>query len=362
MKPITRASRRCAWFAFALCLSAPAVQAAPPGTFYHPRNLVSDGAIPADHFDPNLVNAWGIAFNPFGPVWVADNGTGVSTLYDGTGNRIPLVVQIPSPTSSSGGAVTGIVYNGSSGFVVTENAVSGASRFLFDTEDGLIAGWAPNVDSTHAVKVIDESGSGAVYKGIAITATGRGANLYATDFHNARIDVFDASFHPVAMPGSAFQDSHIPHGFAPFGIAAIGGDLYVTYAKQDAARHDDVKGAGLGYVDIYDPSGKLLRRFAARGVLNAPWGIALAPAGFGASSNLLLIGNFGDGRINAFDAASGASMGSLHSSSSQAIQIDGLWGLAFGNGYDNQPVNTLFFTAGPQAESHGLYGRITPIH
>lgn len=360
MKPNFRASRGL-WFALALALSAPAVQAAPPGAFYHQHNLVSDGAVPADHFDANLVNAWGIAFNPFGPAWVADNGTGVATVYEDGGNRVPLVVEIPSPTSSSGGAVTGIVYNGSSGFMVTKNAVSGASRFLFDTEDGVIAGWAPNVDLTHAIKVIDKSASGAVFKGIAITAAGNGANLYATDFHNARIDVFDASFHPVMLPGSAFQDSHIPHGFAPFGIAAIGGDLYVSYAKQDAARHDDVKGPGLGYVDIYDPSGKLLRRFAARGALNAPWGMALAPAGFGVSGNLLLIGNFGDGHINAFNTFSGASMGSLHSSSSHAIQIDGLWGLAFGNGYDGQPVNTLYFTAGPQDESHGLYGRITPI-
>lgn len=362
MKPISRASRRCAWFALALILSAPAVQAAPPGAFFTQHNLVSDGAVPADHFDPNLVNAWGIAFNPFGPVWVADNGTGVSTLYDGSGNPMSLVVEIPSPTSDSGGAVTGTVYNGSSGFVVTESAVSGASRFLFDTEDGVIAGWAPNVDSTHAIKVIDRSAGGAVYKGIAITAAGDGAHLYATDFHNGRIDVFDASFHPVVLPGSAFQDSHVPHGFAPFGIAAIGGDLYVTYAKQDAQRHDDVKGPGLGYVDIYDPSGKLLRRFASRGVLNAPWGIGVAPAGFGNASNLLLVGNFGNGRINMFDLLSGMSLGSLRRANGNPIQIDGLWGLAFGNGYDNQPVNTLYFTAGPQDESHGLYGRIMPIH
>jgi len=361
MKPLTRALPLYAGFALALFLSVPTVQAQQPGVFYQQHNLVSDGALSADHFDPNLVNAWGLAFNPFGPAWVADNGTGVATVYDGSGNALPLVVQIPTPSSSSGGAVTGAVYNGSPSFVVTENAVSAPSRFLFDTEDGVIAGWAPNVDGTHAIKVIDNSGSGAIYKGIAISAGGTGARLYATDFHNAKVDVFDGSFHPVALAGSAFQDSHIPAGFAPFGIAAIGGDLYVTYAKQDAAREDDVKGPGLGYVDVYDPSGKLLRRFAARGPLNAPWGIAPAPAGFGRSSNLLLIGNFGDGRINAYDAVSGTSRGKLRSSNGQPIQIDGLWGLAFGNGYDNQPVNTLFFTAGPQDESHGLYGRITPI-
>lgn len=361
MKPLTRVLRPCSGFALAVLLSAPAVQAQQPGVFYHQHNLVSDGALPADHFDANLVNAWGLAFNPFGPAWVADNGTGVATVYDGNGNPVSLVVQIPTPSSSSGGAVTGAVFNGSPGFVVTKNAVSGPSRFLFDTEDGVIAGWAPDVDATHAIKVIDNSGSGAVYKGIAISAGGTGARLYATDFHNAKVDVFDGSFHPVMLPGSAFQDSHIPHGFAPFGIAAIGGDLYVTYAKQDAARHDDVKGPGLGYVDVYDPSGKLLHRFASRGPLNAPWGITLAPAGFGRDSNLLLIGNFGDGHINAYDTVSETPRGSLRSPDGRPIRIDGLWGLSFGNGYDHQPVNTLFFSAGPQDESHGLYGRITPI-
>jgi uncharacterized protein (TIGR03118 family) len=360
MKPISRAWSRCACFALVLFLSVPAVQAA-PAAFFTQHNLVSDGAIPADHFDPNLVNAWGIAFNPTGPVWVADNGTGVSTLYDGSGNPLPLVVDIPSPISNSGGAVTGTVYNGSSGFMVTENAVSGASVFLFDTEDGVIAGWAPNVDSTHAIKVIDSSGSGAVYKGIAIAAAGQALNLYATDFHNSRIDVFDSSFNPVVLSGGAFRDSHIPRGFGPFGITAIGGNLYVTYAKQDAQRHDDVAGPGLGYVDIYDPSGNLLRRFASRGVLNAPWAVAKAPAGFGTASNLLLVGNFGDGRINKFGAMSGMPQGSLRKANGQPMQIDGLWGLAFGNGYDSQPVNTLYFTAGPQDESHGLYGRIAPI-
>ena len=349
----------------ALILSTPAFAATPaislPVFTYQQHNLVSDGAVAADHVDPNLVNAWGIAFNPTGPVWIADNGTGLSTLYDGAGDIVPLVVQIPSPASSSGGTPTGIVYNGSSGFAVSEGSLSGPARFLFDTEDGVIAGWAPNVDSTHAIKVVDNSSNGTVYKGIAISANGNGALLYATDFHNNKIDVFDANFHPVSLGGGAFSDSRIPPGYAPFGIAAINGDLYVTYAKQDAARHDDVKGPGFGFVDIYDPSGVLLRRFAARGALNAPWGIAQAPAGFGHASNLLLIGNFGDGRINVYDTVFGLPLGSLDDTHGHPIRIDGLWGLSFGNGYSGQSVNSLYFTAGPNGESDGLYGRIDPV-
>ncbi|MEO6968328.1 MAG: TIGR03118 family protein [Rhodanobacteraceae bacterium] len=366
MKPLSTLARRLgAPLALALAISAASAAPAPkvslPGFLYQQHNLVSDGALPADHVDPNLVNAWGIVFNPFGAVWVADNGTGVSTLYDGAGNIVPLVVQIPSPDSDSGGTPTGIVNNGSSSFVVSEGAQSGPSRFIFDTEDGVIAGWAPNVDLNHAIKVIDNSGNGAVYKGLALSAGGNGALLYATDFHNNKVDVFDGNFQPVALQGGAFRDSHIPAGFVPFGIQAIGGDLYVTYAMQDADKHDDVHGPGLGYVDVYDPNGNLLRRLASRGPLNAPWAVALAPAGFGRFSNLLLIGNFGDGHINAYDTVFGIPLGNLRGADRKPIQIDGLWGLAFGNGYLNQPVNTLYFTAGPQDESHGLYGSISAI-
>ena len=356
------AHRVCTPVMVALALvTAPALHA--EGHFYQQHNLVSDGFIPADHTDPNLVNGWGVAFNPFGPVWVADNGTGVSTLYDGTGNIVPLVVQIPSPNNPLGGGnPTGIVFNGSSGFVVSKGTVSGPSRFIFATEDGVIAGWAPNLDvpiSTYAVRVIDNSAStGAVYKGLALSAGGSGSLLYAADFHNNRIDVFDSSFKPVALPLSAFTDPTIPMGFAPFGVQAINGDIYVAYAKQDAARHDDVKGKGLGFINVFDPNGHLIRRVASRGRLNAPWGMTLAPAGFGRFSGRLLIGNFGDGRINAYDLATGEFVGRLKTADRRPIQIDGLWGLAFGNGFVNQPVNTLFFAAGPGDEQHGLYGRI----
>jgi uncharacterized protein (TIGR03118 family) len=340
------------------------------GNFYQ-LNYISDGFTPSGfpppiHTDPNLVNSWGLAFNPFGPAWVANNGTGVSTLYDGVGNARPLVVQIPSPGNDAGGGnPTGIVYSGSpSDFVVSKGAASGPSRFIFATEDGVIAGWAPNVDQTHAIRVIDNStSSGAIYKGLAISAGGRGGLLYATDFRNRKIDVFDSSFKPVALPEGAFADPAVPSIGAPFGIQAINGNIYVTYAKQDPSLRDDEKGEGLGLINVFDPNGVLLKRFvsvdsASRQNLNAPWGMALAPSGFGKFSNHLLVGNFGDGRINAFDLATGEFVGRLESASGTPIQIDGLWGLAFGNGFENQPVNTLFFTAGPGDEQHGVYGRL----
>jgi len=268
---------------------------------------------------------------------------------------------IPSPTDVSGGNPTGIVFNASSGFTVSNGTTTGPSRFLFATEDGLIAGWAPNVDVTHALRAVDNSASGAAYKGLALSAGGSGQLLYATDFHNAKIDVFDSKFAPVSMPAGAFVDPHVPSGFAPFGIQAINGDVYVTYAKQDAEMHDDVHGPGLGYVDVYDPNGKLLHRIATRGLLNAPWGLAVAPAGFGRVGGKLLVGNFGDGRINAYDIASGQPLGTLRDIQNRPIEIDGLWGIAFGSGSASQPVDTLFFAAGPGDEAHGAYGRIDAV-
>ena len=347
---------RCAPLALALLLAAAPAAAT---SLFQRHNLVSDGGVPAAHIDHNLVNAWGVAFNPYGYVWVANNGTGTSTLYDGYGNRQSLVVQIPSPTMGVGGTPTGIVFNGSGNFIASRSGVSGPARFIFATEDGVIAAWAPNVDATHAVRMVNRASIGTVYKGVTISANGHAALLYATDFHHGRVDVFDAAFHAVAMPTGAFTDASLPAGFAPLGIQAIGGDVYVTYAMQDDAKHDDVKGPGLGYVDVYTPNGRLIRRVASRGVLDAPWGVALAPAGFGGYGNTLLVGNFGDGRINA--VSSTASLGPLRDASGMPVHIDGLWGIAFGNGYEDQPVDTLFFAAGPAGESHGLYGRLDAI-
>ena len=330
------------------------------GDFYQQHNLVSDGSLPAAHTDHNLVNAWGVAFNPFGFVWVADNGAGVSTLYDGAGVPQSLVVQIPPPAnSSSKGNPTGIVFNASGGFAVAKNGTSGPSRFIFATEDGVIAGWAPNVDMTHAIRVVDNSAAtGAVYKGLALSAGGSGSLLYAADFHNNRIDVFDSEFKPVALAAGAFSDPALPAGFAPFGLQAINGNIYVAYAKQDADKHDDVAGKRLGFINVFGPNGHLIRRVVSGGALNSPWGMTVAPAGFGKFSNRLLVGNFGDGRINAYDLATGRFVGKLRAANRRPIRIQGLWGLAFGNGFEGQPVNTLFFAAGPGDEKHGLYGRV----
>ena len=366
MKPLaSHRLRLCALLAFAVVLiAAPMVHSALPGgaVRYAQRNLVSDGFIPAEHTDPNLVNSWGIAFNPFGFVWVADADAGVSTLYDGDGNVQSLVVQIPGPAGEDEpGEPTGIVFNASSGFVVSNGTTSGASRFIFATENGVIAGWAPNVDVTHAIRAVDNSASGANYKGLALSAGGNGQLLYAADFFHARVDVFSSAFQLVVLPAGAFTDPKIPAGFAPFGIQALNGNIYVTYAKQDASMTDEVIGPGLGYVDVYTPTGQLIRRVASRGTLNAPWGVAQAPAGFGLFSNALLIGNFGDGRINAYEPVFNIPMGPLRDRHFRPIQIDGLWGIAFGNGFQNQPVNTLFFAAGPDDEEHGLYGRLDLI-
>jgi uncharacterized protein (TIGR03118 family) len=328
------------------------------GDFYKQRNLVSDSnAVRAEHHDPHLINAWGLAFNPYGVAWVADNGTGFSTLYDGDGKPQSLVVTIPG-TAKEAGNPTGTVFYGGMGFVVSKGSASGPSRFLFVNEDGGISGWAPTVDPTHAIRVIDNSANNAIYKGVTISGNGKSHLLYATDFHNGKVSVYDSNFKPVYMSDRAFQDPNLPSGYAPFGIQAIGGDIYVSYAKQDDEREDDVQGRGLGFIDVFDPDGHLLRRFASNGALNAPWGMTLAPASFGRFSNRLLVGNFGDGTINAYDLASGQWVGRLKGQNRQPIRIPGLWGIAFGNGLANQPVDTLFFTAGPLDEKHGLYGRL----
>jgi uncharacterized protein (TIGR03118 family) len=346
-----------------LCMLMLAV--APPlyagGDFYQQRNLVSDGSVPAEHVDANLVNPWGIAFNPNGVVWVANNQTGVATLYDGNGILQPLIVTIPPvPGSNDPGNPTGIVFNGSDDFAISIGSVSSPSRFIFASENGTIAAWSPDVDLTHAQLVIDNSASEAIYKGLAMAANGTGNFLYATDFHHGRIDIFNKEFQPATLVGT-FSDPDLPSGFAPFGIRNINGNLYVTYAMQDEDKEDDVAGQGLGFVNVFDANGQLIRRLVSRGRLNAPWGLALAPADFGKFSNRLLIGNFGDGAINAYDLATGGFRGRLHQADGQGIAIEGLWGIGFGNGLANQPTNGLFFAAGPGDEAHGLYGRIEPI-
>lgn len=329
---------------------------------YQQNNLVSDGFVPAAHTDPNLVNPWGLVFNPNGFSWVADNGSGLSTLYDGNGVAQSLVVSVPGHDGPA--APTGIVFNGSNSFVVNDGpgGHSGASAFIFASEDGTISGWSPVVPppapSTVAHVAVDDSASGAVFKGLAIGTSGGSQFIYATDFHNNHIDVFNSSFAPVVPTGS-FTDPNLPAGFAPFGIQNIGNQLFVTYAKQDNAAHDDVPGASNGFVDVYDTSGHLLERLISGGALNSPWGLAMAPANFGQFSNDLLVGNFGDGTIHAFDPTTGNLLGTVSDKNGDPLVIDGLWALQFGNGLFSQPANSLFFTAGSDGEAHGLYGNIT---
>jgi uncharacterized protein (TIGR03118 family) len=332
-------------------------------------NLVSDGAVPAASTDPQLVNPWGLAASPKSPWWLNDNGTGLSTLDNGAGAKQSLVVTIPPPAGSPAGTTstpTGMVFSGStSEFLV--NGPGTAAHFIFATEDGTIAAWN---SGTSAVLKADNSAAGAVYKGLALANNGVADFLYATNFHANTVDVFDSSFHQVNLPSGALTDSRIPKGFAPFGIASITppgssqGLLFVTYARQDADKHDDVAGRGNGFVDVFDTSGHLLQRVASRGTLNSPWGVALTPSNFGRNSNELLIGNFGDGRINAFKLPQGrshkfASAGQLMNVRGKPVKISGLWALAFGNGANAGPTNTLFFTAGTNHEADGLFGTLT---
>jgi uncharacterized protein (TIGR03118 family) len=332
---------------------------------YLSHNLVSDQPGVADHIDADLVNAWGIAFNPAGPAWVADNHSGKSTLYDGLGAKNSLVVGIPDATGAVPlGAATGVVFNGGNDFVVTQGADSGPALFIFASEDGVISAWAPNVPqpapSTVAHVAADRSSVNAIYKGLALGSSGGNDFLYATDFHNGRVDIFNSNFGLTSLAGN-FTDPNTPAGFAPFGIQNIGGKLFVTYAKQDAAAEDDAPGPGNGFVDIFDTSGNFLQRLVSQGKLNSPWGLAVAPANFGELSNALLIGNFGDGRINAYDPVTGAPIATLSNAGGVPVAVNGLWGLQFGNGLTNQATNTLFFAAGPGGEDHGLFGRIVQV-
>ncbi|MBS0455605.1 MAG: TIGR03118 family protein [Proteobacteria bacterium] len=307
--------------------------------------------------DTHLINAWGVAFNPKGFVWVTNNGTSTSTLYDGNGVPQSLVVSIPAGAAGSA-LPTGIVFNGHQDFMVTLSGAAGASAFIFAGQGGTLSGWSPGVDMTHAITVFDGSGAGAIYTGLAIASQGGTDMLYAADFHHATVDMFDSSFKKVTIAGS-FVDPAIPSGYAPFGIQAIGDLIYVSYARQDAQALNAVAGAGLGAVDAFDTAGNLVRRVVAPGgPLDQPWGMAMAPASFGPFSNALLIGNSGSGTIGAFNPVTGAFMGTLSTSSGSPITIDGLRGIAFGNGLNNQPTNTLFFAAGPGGGTHGTYGRI----
>jgi len=331
---------------------AGALFSVPAHAGYLQTNLVSNVSGQAAFTDPNLINPWGMAYSATSPFWISDNGTGVSTLYNGSGSKQALTVTIPSAAAGGGPASpTGQVFNGGAGF--------NGDRFLFATEDGTIAGWRGALGTT-AELVVNNSSLGANYKGLAIGSNGAGTFIYAANFHTGNIDVYDSIFAPAALAGS-FSDPNLPSGYAPFNIQNLGGKLYVTYAQQDANAQDDVAGAGHGYVDIFDTSGNLQQRLISGGVLDSPWGVVLAPADFGEFSNDLLVGNFGNGLINAFDPVTGASLGQLKTAKGMSISIDGLWALGFGNGASAGLSNELFFTAGPNGETDGLFGKLSSV-
>ncbi|HEY7146583.1 MAG TPA: TIGR03118 family protein [Streptosporangiaceae bacterium] len=339
---------------------------------YRQINLVSDQPGKAPLADPDLVNAWGLAASPGtnarpgSPLWVAGNGSDKATLYAGatatTVTKVSLVVNI------TGAAPTGAVFNTrQSGFVVRDHhGHSGPAIFLFDTENGTIDGWNPAVGATGGgpstvTEVARDNGANAVYKGLAIARSAGHTYLYATNFRSGRVEAYDSTFTPVELHGGLFVDPRLPAGYGPFGIAEINGRLYVTFAKQDATLHDDVAGRGHGFVDVFTNNGAFVRRLVTRGALDSPWGLALAPATFGKFSADLLVGNFGNGHINVYNPVTGARLGQLRRQNRKPIVIDGLWALRFGNG-NAAKTGQLLFSAGPDAESHGLLGKIVVRH
>jgi uncharacterized protein (TIGR03118 family) len=359
---------------------------------YQQTNLVSDIMGMAPVHDPNLVNPWGLTRSPTGsPWWVANNNSGTSTLYNGNGNALPLVVTVPPPGFAPGAqsTPTGVVFNGSpTDFLLNKGTPVGKPAvFIFATEDGTISGWNPAVNvaagsnppSINAVLEVDNSdngsANGAVYKGMTSAEVHGKKFLYVTNFRSGKVEVYDTNFNRVHLDEDAFEpdgngdhdgDERIPRGFAPFNIQNIGGTLFVTYAKQDSARHDDVKGDGLGFVHIFTPSGRHIGHLQHGTWMNAPWGVVWSTRDFGEFSNAILVGNFGSGTIAAFNGFTYKFIGFLKDPKGADLAIDGLWSLTFGNDGDPAkggagPANTLFFTAGIQGEQHGLFGTITPV-
>jgi uncharacterized protein (TIGR03118 family) len=347
---------------------------------YVVTKLTADIKGMAPNTDPILQNAWGVTFTPAAsPFWVSDNANGCSTLYDGAGAIQALQVKIPlpggvvpasdcvhfdpnHPPSVTPAAPTGLVWNpttsATTGFLVPHTNLP--ASFIWATEDGTISAWTGGLTpANQAVLAVDNSklGPGAVYKGLVFGVNANGVFLFATNFRAGTVDVFDNTYKMVATKGN-FADPKIPAGFAPFGIQNINGALFVTYAKQNAAKHDDVAGPGNGFVDVFDTDGNLLRRLASRGPLNSPWGVARASFAFGRFSGDILVGNFGDGRINAFDS-DGQFLGTLANTQGKPVAIDGLWTLTLGGG-KNSSSDTLYFTAGPNNETDGLFGTVTP--
>jgi uncharacterized protein (TIGR03118 family) len=360
----------------ALGVTAASAGASPPGG-YQQINMVSDQPGVAPLTDPDLVNAWGLSASPGtdaapgSPLWVSDNGTDKTTLYSGaSATTVTKVPTFPNGIDVTSGAPTGQVFNADTdpnGFFVHDAAGHSArAAFIFDSENGGIDGWNPGVGATGpgpstVTEVAVKNGANAVYKGLAQAVASDGHTyLYAANFRSGRVEAYDNTFTPVELPGGLFVDTKIPAGFAPFNVQELAGQLYVSYAKQDATLHDDVAGQGNGFVDVFTNDGAFVKRLVTRGQLNSPWGLALAPASFGRFGGALLVGNFGNGKINAYNIKNGARLGELRGTSNKPIAIDGLWGLRFGNG-NAAKTGELLFSAGPAGESHGLLGKIVAV-
>jgi len=333
----------------AAAIASPGIAAAQ----FSVTNLVSNDPLahPAQITDPGLVNAWGMSYSPTSPFWVSANGTGTANLYAVNPATQATTKQGLTVTIPGDGTVTGQVFN--------SNAASafGGDLFLFVSEDGTVSGWRGALGTT--AETLQTGSAANVYKGVAFGTVGGNSYLYAANFRTGAIDVEKGSATTPALSGT-FTDPSLPSGFAPFNIQNLGGTLYVTYAQQDSAKHDEVPGVGLGLVDAYNLQGNLIGRVATGGSLNAPWGLAIAPGSFGAMAGALLVGNFGDGFINAFDPTSHAFLGQVQALGGGALQIDGLWALAPGNGGNGGNSSLLYFTAGPDDESNGLFGVLTP--
>jgi uncharacterized protein (TIGR03118 family) len=349
-------------FVFSLFLLPDATQA----QHYKQTNLVSNIVGRAPTIDPNLKNPWGLPRSAGSPWWVGNNNSGTSTLYDGKGNIIPLVVTVPPPKGAPAGtqsAPTGVVFNGSpTDFLL---APGKQAVFIFATEDGTISGWNPGVDFQNAVLEVDNSdggeADGAVYKGMTSAEIKGHRFLYVTNFRSAKVEIYNTNFKQVHFDEDAFEAEGVPEGFAPFNVQNVGGTLFVTYAKQDAARHDPVGGDGLGYVELFTPRGKHIGHLEHGDWFNAPWGVVWTTRDFGEFSNAILVGNFRSGWIAAFNGFTHKFIGWVRNPDDSLVTIDGLWSLTFGNDAGAGLANTLFFTAGINNENDGLFGTITPV-
>jgi uncharacterized protein (TIGR03118 family) len=349
--------------------SGPAL-ASGPGNEFHQTNLISDlSTVGAQIVDKDALNPWGLAFSATSPLWVSDNNSGLATVYSITPGGLTaknagLVVTVPGGRASTddGSSPTGQVANSTTGFVVTTAAGSGPAAFIFDSESGQISAWNHTADPISATETstatLEYSSPTAVYKGLTIATNDEGTFLYAANFHDGTVDVFNSQFQLVHLDGD-FTDPNLPPGYAPFGIQNIDGLIFVTYALQDAAKHDDVAGHGHGFIDVYTSNGFLIERLVSRGALDSPWGLAVAPQGFGPFSGDLLVGNFGDGLIHAYGLFSGQPFGPLLDEQHQPIQINGLWALKFGTA-STGGTGTLLFSAGLNDENDGLIGSINP--